>query len=204
MYPKKNNQNLKEDVSKYVTELFKENLPSWAVYHDLSHTVDAVTACEEIGKGSGLSEEDIEILYIAAWFHDTGYILQVDGHEEKSSKMTFEFLFRRNYPKEKIDKVVGCIMATKVSNQPHDLVESIICDADLISLGRVDYFEKNNLLRTEIERRENRVISELEWLKRSLNFLSSHKYYSEYARQTYGYQLNQNIQNLKDKIAEHR
>lgn len=202
MYQKKSDKNLREDISKYVTELFKENLPAGTVYHDLSHTLDTVKACKDIGKGSGLSEEDLEILYIAAWFHDTGYVYQADGHEEKSSNIASEFLNSKKYPKEKINKVIGCIMATKMSSHPNNLVDSIICDADLISLGRADYFEKNNLLKSEVEQRENKAISELRWLKRSLNFLLSHKYYSEYARQNYGEQLNANIQTLKAKIAE--
>lgn len=202
MYQKKSDKNLRENISKYVTEFFKENLPAWAVYHDLSHTLDTVKACKDIGRGSGLSEEDLEILYIAAWFHDTGYVYQADGHEEKSSNIASEFLNSKKYPKEKINKVIGCIMATKISSHPNNLVDSIICDADLISLGRADYFEKNNLLKSEIEQRENKAISELRWLKRSLNFLLSHKYYSEYARKNYGEQLNANIQTLKAKIAE--
>jgi len=202
MNQKKDNDNLKKNISKYVTVLFKENLPGWAVYHDLSHTLETVNACEEIGKGSGLSDEDLEILYVAAWFHDTGYIFKADGHEEESSKMALEFLKKRKYPKEKIEMVIECIIATMISNKPKNLVESVICDADLISLGKPDYFKKNDQLKIEMERRENRKIIESDWLKRSLDFLSSHKYYTEYSRQSYGNQLNVNIQNLKEKISE--
>ncbi len=195
--------NLKESVSKYVTDLFKEKLPDWAVYHDLWHTIETVEGCEEIGRASFLSEEDLEILYIAAWFHDTGYIYRADGHEEKSSKIASEFLNSKKYPKEKIDKVIRCILATKVSNHPNNLIEGIICDADLISLGTTDYIEKNNLLKKEMETRENKKISEFEWLKRSLIFLSSHKFYTKYARHNYDNQLKINIQNLKEMLSNH-
>ena len=202
MNNKNNQDNLIEDISKHVTTLFKENLPDWAVYHNLSHTLDTVSACEEIGKGSGLLEGDLEILYISAWFHDTGYLFQANEHEAISSKLTLEFLNSRNYAKEKIEKVIACTMVTKISIKPKSLLECVICDADLISLGRSDYFEKNNLLKIEIEKRENRKISELEWLKRSLNFLSSHKYFTEYTRQNYNDRLYANIRNPTEKIAE--
>ena len=202
MYNKNEQNNLLEDVSKHVTTLFKENLPDWAVYHNLSHTINTVNACEEIGKGIGLSEEDLEILYISAWFHDTGYLFQSDGHEEISSKLSSNYLNSRNYPKEKIERVVECIMATKIFKKPNGLLEFVICDADLISLGGQDYFEKNNQLKIEIEQREDRKISELEWLKRSINFLSTHKYFTEYARQNYSDRLKANIKYLKEKIAE--
>jgi predicted metal-dependent HD superfamily phosphohydrolase len=195
-----NRNNLKESVSKYVTELFNAKLPDWAVYHDLWHTIETVKGCEEIGRASFLSEEDLEILYIAAWFHDTGYIFQADEHEEKSSEIALEFLIANNYQKTNTDKVIACIMATKISNQPQTLSESVICDADLISLGKDDYLEKNNLLKREVEMRENKKISELEWLKRSLNFLLSYKYYTEYARNHYDNQLKTNIRNLEQMM----
>lgn len=196
-----NNRNsLKESVSKYVMELFKEKLPDWAQYHDIWHTVETVKGCEEIGSASFLSEEDLEILYIAAWFHDTGYIYQADGHEEKSVEITSEFLNTLDYPKEKITEVVKCILATKISNHPNNLIESVICDADLISLGKDDYLQKNNLLKREMELRENKKLSEGEWLKRSLNFLLSYKYYTEYARHHYDNQLKINIRNLEEML----
>lgn len=181
-------------------ELFKEKLPDWAQYHDIWHTVETVKGCEEIGSASFLSEEDLEILYIAAWFHDTGYIYQADGHEEKSVEITSEFLNTLDYPKEKITEVVKCILATKISNHPNNLIESVICDADLISLGKDDYLQKNNLLKREMELRENKKLSEGEWLKRSLNFLLSYKYYTEYARHHYDNQLKINIRNLEEML----
>jgi len=195
-----NKISLNEKISKYVMDLYKEKLPGWAVYHDLSHTIETVEACEEIGKGSGLSDEEFEILFIAAWFHDTGYIYQVEGHEEKSAEIALNFLKTYDYPDDKTNKVIDCIMATKISNKPNNLIESVICDSDLISLGRHDYLHKNDLLKSEMERRENKNISELAWLQRSLDFLSSRKFYTEYAQQYFGSQLEENIKNLRKKI----
>ena len=94
-------------------------------------------------------------------------------------------------------------MATKISNQPKNILESVICDADLISLAKPDYLEKNNLLKSETELRENKKLGELDWLKRSLNFLSTHQYYTEYAQKNYDHQLKANIQNLEILINKH-
>lgn len=189
-----------ENISKFVTRLFSENLPTWAVYHDLQHTIETVDGCVEIGKGSGITNEDLEILCIAAWFHDTGYMFNVEEHEEKSSEIALIFLKENSYPLDRINRVRDFIIATKISITPQNLLESIICDADLISLGRPDYFEKNDLLKLEIERRENKKINELAWLKRSLNFLSSHNYFTEYARLNLGSQLKSNLIILRENI----
>jgi len=203
MHQKDIENNLIENISEYVTKLFKEKLPDWAIYHDLWHTIETVEGCEEIGKASGLLREDLEILNIAAWFHDTGYIFRANGHEEKSAEIAYEFLTERNYQEDKIDKAVACIMATKISNQPKNILEFVICDADLISLAKPDYLEKNNLLKSETELRENKKLGELDWLKRSLNFLSTHQYYTEYAQKNYDHQLKANIRNLEMLINEH-
>jgi predicted metal-dependent HD superfamily phosphohydrolase len=195
---------LSENASLYIKELFKEKLPAWAVYHNLSHTIDTVNACEEIGNRSGLSKEELNLLNIAAWFHDAGYIYQAEEHEEKSADLASEFLRSKNCEDNKIIKVIECIKATKVAISAKNLPEFVICDADLISLGSADYFKKNELLKLETALREKRKIDDLAWLERSLKFLSSHKYYTDYARENYGPQLTENIKILKRKIIEYR
>jgi predicted metal-dependent HD superfamily phosphohydrolase len=186
--------------SKYVSKCFEENLPEWAVYHNLQHTIETVNGCLEIGKGLNLKEEDLEILSIAAWFHDIGYIYVVDGHEEKSVEICTNFLKLNDYPADKISKVTNCILATKIINLPKNLFEFIICDSDLISLGRTDYFEKNDLLKLEIEMRSGKKISDEQWLRRSAKFLSSHSYYTEYAKLNFNVQLRENLLTLQKQI----
>ena len=199
-----NRNSVLENTISFVTQLFNEKIPTWAVYHNLNHTIETVDACLEIGGGSGLAEDDLVILCIAAWFHDTGYLFKVEGHEEKSSEIALKFLTEIDYPADKIDKVMNCIMATKLSTQPENLVEYIICDSDLITLGRADYFEKNDLLKLEIEMRESKKIGELAWLKRSLHFLFSHNYFTEYAKLNFTKQLEKNLQRLQKKINEYQ
>jgi HD superfamily phosphodiesterase len=189
-----------EKVSAFVSEFFEEKLPEWAVYHNLQHTIETVNGCMEIGKGLNLKEEDLEILYIAAWFHDIGYNFLVEGHEEKSVEICIGFLNSNNYPPDKINKVAKCILATKILNRPENQLESIICDADLISLGRTDYFEKNDLLKLEIELRSGKKISDEQWLRRSAKFLSSHNYQTEYAKLNFNLQLKENLLTLHKQI----
>lgn len=193
--------NLSEKASSYIKELFNEKLPTWAVYHNLSHTIDTVNASEEIGKLSGLSGEELELLNIAAWFHDAGYLYQAEEHEEKSVQIALGFLRSNNCDENVIQKVTECIRATKLVISAKNLLEFVICDADLISLGCVDYFEKNELLKLETALREKRKIDDLAWLERSLKFLSSHKYYTDYVQKNYGPRLNENIKILKRKIS---
>ena len=187
-------------VSDFVTDFFDKNLPGWALYHSIEHTLDTVYGSLEIGTGSGLSGSELEAIIIAGWFHDTGYVLATSGHEEISCKIALDFLGRNKSFNCDEETVVKCIMATETSRQLNSLSEFVIRDADLISLGRDDFFEKNNLLKREIEIREDKNISEKYWIERSINFLESHKYFSDYAIWKYGPGVQKNIELLKKQL----
>ena len=187
----------------FVTNLLDLNLPDWAVYHNLAHTVETVEGCKKIALGMDVSNVEFEILIIASWFHDTGYIKSPDRHEEISCEFAEKFLSKHQYPSQKILKIVNCIMATKITNKPQNKLEEIISDADLISLGQKNYYEFNNLLKLEIEKRENRKIDTIVWLKRSLRFLQSHKFYTKFAQETLRAGLDKNIDIVKSEINIH-
>ena len=142
----------------------------------------------------------MEILIIAGWFHDTGYLFTVKNHEEKSVEIATEFLIMNNYPSDRITRVNNCIMATKISKDLNTVMEFVIRDADLISLGKNDFYEKNNLLKEEMELRGKKKISNEIWIKRSIKFLSSHSFLTEYAKNKFDNQLKENILMLKKEL----
>lgn len=186
--------------SEFVSEFFETKLPDWAVYHNLQHTTETFNGCLEIGKGSNLTNEQLEIICIAAWFHDIGYIYTAEGHEEKSVEISSNFLRSNDYPPQKINQVTECILATKITNVPKNILEFILCDSDLISLGRPDYFEKNDLLKLEIEKRDRKKINDEQWLRRSIKFLSMHKYYTSYSKLKFSDQLRKNLTILQKQL----
>jgi len=141
---------------------------------------------------------EIELLTIAAWFHDTGYAIKADGHEEISCEIAEKFLTKIDYPKDKTQDILTCIIATKTTRQPVTKLGFIIRDADLISIGRTDYFISNDLLKREIELRDNVRISDKSWLSRSIEFLASHEYFTRYARLKYGPQVVKNLESLRN------
>lgn len=185
----------------FVTGFLNKNLPEWALYHSLDHTVDTVKGCIEIGAASGFGGLNLEMLVIAGWFHDTGYVLKTDDHEEISCEIAEDFLDKNRFPGCDVDIITKCIMATKTSNQLESLCEFVIRDADLISLGRDDYFYKNELLRREIELRDKVSIPEKNWLQRSIRFLEAHKYLTEYASRKYGAGAINNLRILKQQLS---
>ena len=71
----------------FVTNLLTEKLSDDYTFHNLKHTQDTVETAHEIAENSELSKKEIEIIQLAAWFHDTGHTVIYDGHEEKSAEI---------------------------------------------------------------------------------------------------------------------
>ncbi len=189
--------------SEYIRGLFLEKLPSWVSYHDIRHTEETAEASLEIAAGSGLGPADTEIVLLGAWFHDTGYTETALGHEEKGAAIANVFLSKLGFPPDRLRSVEGCILATTVPQKPRNFLEQVVCDADMIFIGREEFFHKNDLLKSEMERRTGTVIEPTAWLKRSLAFLEAQGYHTEYCRSRLSKGLKQNVETLRRQLAAH-
>ena len=187
-------------VELYVKEYFKKNFNDKMIYHNLNHTTEVINIVKLIGESEGLNSDDLEIILIAGWFHDLGHFDICHGHEKISSSIAKEFLEKENYPDEKIEKVIGCICATKIPQNPKNQVEKILCDADLHHLGLSGVEKRGKILREEFEKRNIKKFSDVEWLESSIKFFSEHMYFTNYAKQHFGGQKKMNLQILKDKL----
>lgn len=183
-----------------VRDFLQEQLPGWVLYHGYCHTVETVNAARAIGSQSNVSESDMEILVLAAWFHDTGFVKSAAGHERISATIATRFLRRHQYPSQRIEKVVRCILATKMPRHPRNMLERILCDADLVSLGRRSFFNQNEALRVETESRKDRPIGQLAWLRRTLHFMEQARFSSRRARLLYEKQRKANLQRLRKEL----
>lgn len=170
------------------------------LYHDLIHTREVVRNAKKIAAALGLTPDEIEIVVIAAWFHDTGYLERVDGHEDLSAEHAAKFLTENGYPKNKIRQVTGCILATKVPQRPKNILQKIICDADLFHFGTKKFCSKNELLRIESEIISGKKLSEKVWFQNTIKFMNSHTFFTKYAREFLEPQKIRNIDKLKRKL----
>jgi len=153
-------------------------------FHTLQHTQEVLAASEIMADYYHLEDEDRFALLLAAWFHDTGYSSgQAAGHENVSVELATRFLNEHKVHQNIINKVVGCINATRLPQNPNSLIEQIICDSDLFHLGTGDFREKNKLLREELNDFGNMELSKKDWRKKNIEFLTRHKYFTSYAKE---------------------
>ena len=190
-------KSITDTVEDYITRFFREKMPKEYVYHDFTHTQDVVKACRQIGVMEGHTMEEIEILEIAAWFHDCGYDKGPENHEERSILAAERFLSTLDYPEEKIEIVLGCIRVTKIPQKPVTALQQIICDADLSNLGDKSYWMRTACLRQEMMITHDRRMTEEEWINFELDFMTSHHYHTNTAKELYESRKNKNILQLR-------
>lgn len=170
-----------KEVETFVFNLFKNELPPNVVYHNFEHTFEVVKNAYEIGIAENITEDELELVLLAAWFHDTGFIYGFENHETKSKEISEKYLSEKGFSSDKISKVNLLIDATKIPQKPTNKLEEIICDADLYHLGAEDFNEKSNLLRSEWEQLCDKTLTDIEYLKENEIFLSEHTYFTNYA-----------------------
>ncbi|HMV09739.1 MAG TPA: DUF5706 domain-containing protein [Cyclobacteriaceae bacterium] len=176
-------------------------LPETFTYHNLKHTTAVADAAEEIGKQSSLSNDDLENVIIAAWLHDIGYEKDREHHEERSAKTATALLEGWGASAEKVKKVQNLIAATRMPQNPQNLAEQVLCDADLYHLSKKDIFECAQQIRSEIETFKNiRFESDKEWNEYNLKFLKNHSYFTLYGRQVLEERKKKNIKKLKKML----
>ncbi len=195
------NNTVVKDAEEYIFNLFKEKLPSDYVYHNYNHTIETVKACKKLSKSYNLTNRDYEVLMLAAWFHDTGYITTYDNHEEESVKFMKEYL-SGNYPEEEIREIAALILSTKYQAIPDGSMQEILHDADYINLGRKSFDRRADLLRIEWERILQKSYTEEEWANIQLQFLIDTSFKTEEAVLNYNETREQNILNQRNKIEE--
>ncbi|MBL7768440.1 MAG: HD domain-containing protein [Flavipsychrobacter sp.] len=176
------NTGILDRATSLVRQHFEKNVPSSLYFHDLHHTIQVVDASRQMAAAMQLTEEDRLALLLAAWFHDTGYGVQYEGHEVASVEIARRFCREQNLAESLTEKVASCILATRMPQSPASLIEQIICDADMAHLGSGHYPEESKLLRKEINTVFNKDISKKAWRRTNIRFLEEHRYFTEYAR----------------------
>ena len=173
---------LMEEVKEYVFNYFSAHYNGTYVYHNYTHTQQVAEHVQNIALAEEVTAEEVEILEIAAWFHDIGFHLDPQDHEAASAKLATEFLTRKNFAQSKIQKVEACILATKPEHKPQNLEEQIIIDANYYHLGLDNYPNYADLIKEESKMLGGESYSEIDWEQENLRFLTEKtQYYTHYA-----------------------
>ncbi len=184
----------------FVSEKLSTQLPEALTYHSLNHTLqDVLPAAERLGNMAGLDDEAQLLLNTAALYHDIGFTEQYHLHESISAQIAARTLPQFSYNAGQIHEIEKIILVTRLPQTPHSLLEELICDADLDSLGRDDFFAVSHSLLKEL-RTLGASLTLKQWYERQWNFLSGHRYFTPFAEGLRGAGKRANIATLEKRL----
>ena len=164
-----------------VLEVLKKGLSPKLTYHTIGHVLDVEESATRIAEKMGVADEQIQLIRTASLVHDIGFIYTYSGHEVKSCEMTSELLSPFGYSELDIDTICGMIMATRIPQEPKNVLEEILADADLDYLGRGDYEPISDTLFQEMKT-YGFLKTKKEWLHVQVNFLRKHHYHTDWSK----------------------
>jgi predicted metal-dependent HD superfamily phosphohydrolase len=207
-----NNRSIQFDsIKKLVAETTFRNLPDNLYYHAPAHTLDDVLPRSiELAKLENINDEALFLLKCAVLFHDAGFEKSFRKNEIIGADMADAVLPQFGVSSGQLEVIRRLIMATVVSDTPgeyiqsagEDILEKIICDADLDNLGREDFFSKGDALRKELAFHGS-PHTDHEWYTHQLDFIKRHKYYTENARKSRDAGKRANIKKLENILSIH-
>ncbi len=162
----------------------QHELPADLTYHSYEHTLDVLHDAALYALEDGLAKDQLELVAIAAAFHDLGFIRGRKENEMWASEFARHAMLEYGgYPEEKIQLVERMILDTRLvltGAGPRQLVthplSAYLLDADMSNLGRSDFFEKGEAYRQELGMPKD------DFLRLALQILRAHQWHTPAAR----------------------
>ena len=196
----KKNIDLVQEAEEFVKQLLADKLPENIKFHNLEHAKYVSENAALIGSNCGLNADEINLVKLSAWFHDIAYMDNPQNHEEKSAEIAAGFLSSKGVEDKIIEQVKNCILATKIPQQPKDILSKVVCDADMAHLAEDNYFERIEKMREEWESTQERKISKRKFHKISEKFFQQHEYFTDFAKKEFQAKKEKNLQLIQKEI----
>lgn len=175
--------NLLQQADLFLVQSYRDNHNPQLCFHTIDRVRDIVDAVTTISEKYTLTAEDKFVVNCAAYFQDIGYLFEgVKGTRQKSISLARCFLQEHFVVESVIKKIEMCILATRPSKKPENLLEEIVVDAVAFHLGSKSFVDLNQRMYLEVNYRKNQVIDERIWCALTLAFLRTHTYFTKEAR----------------------
>ncbi len=186
-------------AERFIMKKLETELSDKLHYHSIDHTKDVLQAVERLALSENVTDEGLFLLKTAASYHDAGFVNQYDKNEPVGAKMASEILPKYGYTTDHIEIIKDLIFVTSVPHHPKNLLEEIICDADLDYLGRDDFHEIADRLRRELKE-HGKIDSDRKWDEIQVQFLTQHYYFTKTSKRIRDPKKTQNLQEIKDRL----
>ncbi len=189
-----------DQLRAHVAGLFHAHNDERFTYHNLQHTEQVVENAVRIANHYQLADEEFFIVVAASWFHDLGYLFDCSKHEDCGEGIARAFLTEKQVDQKVIDQVSGCILATKMPQNPVGLLQQIVCDADLYHLGSDNFKQRNKLMRKEAQAFCNTEIDRNVWRAKTIALFKNHHYHTDFCQKILNDKKAQNLAEMENKL----
>jgi uncharacterized protein len=184
-----------EKIYANTIEKLESELPDHLTYHSLDHILYVLKRAEYIANKEGIDKYNTFLIKVAALYHDMGFIISPENHEETSCELARNELPEYNLSKEDIEKICGMIMATKIPQNPQNDLEKVLADADLEYLSTKNFFPVSEKLFYELKHFNNDLNRE-KWNQIQIKFISNHSYHTNYCKHYKEFRKKRNLNQL--------
>mgnify|MGYP006289507709 CR=1 FL=1 len=160
-----------------ILERLEKELSDKLTYHSVRHTLDVLRVAEELCEYEQVPPRATQLVKTAALFHDAGFLHSAEQHEWHSCRIAEDLLPRFGYLEEDVARINRMILATRIPQSPRNMLEEILCDADLDYLGRDDFFPIAGKLFAELKA-YGILNDEQEWNRKQIAFLEQHHFFT--------------------------
>ena len=188
------------ETALYVEEYMKVHLPENIVFHNYNRTSKIARICDTLSIQSDLNGNEKILLHLAALFIDIGYCDDPKKSASASARHARNYFMQKGMDAGTIKTITESIEAIGYPQQPVSLVAQYLCDADMYYLGSNNYPLDTELLRKEISLVDKVNFSDLDWIKRQLQVLENHTYFTSEARQLFKKRKKNNILLLQNQL----
>jgi predicted metal-dependent HD superfamily phosphohydrolase len=185
-------------------------------YHGKSHTLDIVVpTMRRLCRMQQLPPGERTLHVIAADWHDVGYTQRYWGNEAVAARLLREWMQASDYlfTDADIDYATNAILATDLKHGPLTLIDCNIRDADVAYLGanREIFLDTERELMKELRAQPpaleqimwRKAQDDREWNRFSLDFMTSHDWFTSEASYLFNAQKRRNIYEFIYKYGLH-
>lgn len=207
---------LRDPVVREALDTLYNTLPADLYYHNIQHTLDVFEHALLLGRHAGLSSKDLQLLAIAAAWHDTGFIKARHHNESFAAEWARESMESAGtFSRSEIADVTTAILDTEmmVEDETGIRIQRAVgrlspwlLDADLSNFGRPSFFKSTlKIFRENFGTTINSVdelcgTQQMDFLTGSLRMLQRHRWQTAVASQLLQQQKEINIAKLSALI----
>jgi hypothetical protein len=195
---------LTEAAERFIRNLSNRQDDNKLVFHNYALTHQLVRRTAELAQRSDASEDQMEVVQVAAWLMFSGYYFDAHAPDEATFRQAKLFLETEKYPPERTGRVLLCLKSAWRKQSPDSTEQRICTDAATSTIFGENFKASNPLQRLELELLQGQHFSDTDWCQFQLQQLLNARFYTPFGKTAFEPLVAQNILEQKRQVEKER